>query len=153
MCTIEIRPEQGGADAPRLCPVARARRPRLGGPAGMAARRVRAARHARRPDPAARRPRSRGRLTSRAAPSSQHAPRGSQRHTSVVTVAVLDDPDPAAEPADGPGQVRLETMRGRGRGGQRKNKVETAVRMRHEPTGLTVTRSTGRSQSANIASA
>jgi protein subunit release factor B len=47
----------------------------------------------------------------------------------------------------------VETIRGRGRGGQRKNKVETAVRMRHEPTGLTVTRSTGRSQSANIASA
>jgi len=44
-------------------------------------------------------------------------------------------------------------MRGRGRGGQRKDKVETAVRVRHEPTGLTVTRSTGRSQAANIASA
>jgi len=41
----------------------------------------------------------------------------------------------------------------RGRGGQRKDKVETAVRVRHEPTGLTVTRSTGRSQAANIASA
>lgn len=72
----------------------------------------------------------------------------------MVTVAVLDDQEPAAAvPRPGPGEIRVETMRGRGRGGQRKNKVETAVRVRHVPTGLTVTRSTGRSQSANIASA
>jgi peptide chain release factor 1 len=64
---------------------------------------------------------------------------------------VLDDPSPAlARPLSG---VRVETMRGRGRGGQRKNKVETAVRVTHLATGLTATRSAGRSQAANLKSA
>ena len=64
---------------------------------------------------------------------------------------MLDDPPLApARPLSG---VRVETMRGRGRGGQRKNKVETAVRVTHLATGLTATRSAGRSQAANLKSA
>ena len=64
---------------------------------------------------------------------------------------MLDDPPPTqARPLSG---VRVETMRGRGRGGQRKNKVETAVRVTHLATGLTATRSAGRSQAANLKSA
>jgi peptide chain release factor 1 len=51
------------------------------------------------------------------------------------------------------GGVRVETMRGRGRGGQRKNKVETAVRVTHLATGVSAARSAGRSQAANLASA
>ncbi len=47
-------------------------------------------------------------------------------------------------------QVTLETYRSRGPGGQRKNKTETAVRLRHLPTGLTVTATEQRSQSQNL---
>lgn len=41
-------------------------------------------------------------------------------------------------------------MRGHGRGGQRRNKVETAVRVTHVPSGVVVTRLSGRSQVANL---
>jgi peptide chain release factor 1 len=64
----------------------------------------------------------------------------------------MDDQEPSPVAAV-PAEIRVQTMRGRGRGGQRRNKVETAVRIRHEATGLTATRSSGRSQSANIAAA
>jgi protein subunit release factor B len=46
-------------------------------------------------------------------------------------------------------QVVLETYRSRGPGGQRKNKVETAVRLRHLPSGITVVATEHRSQSEN----
>lgn len=44
--------------------------------------------------------------------------------------------------------VKIETMRGRGKGGQRKNKVETCVRVTHVPTGISV-RIDGRNQTQN----
>jgi peptide chain release factor 1 len=66
---------------------------------------------------------------------------------------VLADQAPAPPPLIRTRDVRVETMRGRGRGGQRKNKTETAVRIRHLPTGTVITRNTGRSQAANLASA
>ncbi len=46
-------------------------------------------------------------------------------------------------------QVVVETYRSRGPGGQRKNKVETAVRIKHLPSGITVVATEHRSQSEN----
>jgi protein subunit release factor B len=46
-------------------------------------------------------------------------------------------------------QVILETYRSRGPGGQRKNKVETAVRLKHLPSGMTVVATEHRSQAEN----
>jgi ribosome-associated protein len=46
-------------------------------------------------------------------------------------------------------QVIVETYRSRGPGGQRKNKVETAVRLTHLPSGVTVVATESRSQSEN----
>jgi ribosome-associated protein len=46
-------------------------------------------------------------------------------------------------------QVVIETYRSRGPGGQRKNKVETAVRIKHFPSGITVVATEHRSQSEN----
>jgi protein subunit release factor B len=46
-------------------------------------------------------------------------------------------------------QVLLETYRSRGPGGQRKNKVETAVRLKHLPSGITVIATEHRSQAEN----
>jgi ribosome-associated protein len=46
-------------------------------------------------------------------------------------------------------QVILETYRSSGPGGQRKNKVETAVRIKHLPSGITVVATEHRSQSEN----
>lgn len=47
-------------------------------------------------------------------------------------------------------EVVVETYRSRGPGGQRKNKTETAVRLRHPPSGLTVTATEHRSQALNL---
>jgi protein subunit release factor B len=46
-------------------------------------------------------------------------------------------------------KVVLETYRSRGPGGQRKNKVETAIRLRHLPSGITVIATEHRSQAEN----
>ena len=46
-------------------------------------------------------------------------------------------------------QVVIETYRSRGPGGQRKNKVETAVRIKHLPSGITMVATEHRSQSEN----
>ena len=47
-------------------------------------------------------------------------------------------------------EVVIETFRSRGPGGQRKNKTETAVRLRHIPSGITVTATEYRFQSQNL---
>lgn len=82
-------------------------------------------------------------------------PKGSSaRHTSSATVVVID-PEAAHgvrwEVRDE--DLRVDRYRGRGSGGQRKNKVSTAVRLVHKPTGIVITRETGRSQIDNLESA
>jgi protein subunit release factor B len=47
-------------------------------------------------------------------------------------------------------QVVIETYRSRGPGGQRKNKTETAVRLKHLPSGITVVATEHRTQSQNL---
>jgi peptide chain release factor 1 len=73
-------------------------------------------------------------------------------HTSTITVAVLPEPS-AAQVKLGEKDLDWETCRGSGPGGQKRNKTESAVVVRHLPTGLLVRCESERSQSQNKESA
>jgi len=69
-------------------------------------------------------------------------------HTSTATVAVLPKVE-ASEIKINPADLEITTARAGGPGGQNVNKVETAVRVRHIPTGIVILSRTQRSQGQN----
>jgi peptide chain release factor 1 len=74
-------------------------------------------------------------------------------HTSACTVAVLPEADEINDVAINPADVRIDTFRASGAGGQHINKTDSAVRLTHAPTGIVVECQEGRSQHANKAQA
>lgn len=63
--------------------------------------------------------------------------KGSRKHTSVISVAVLPMKDDVEKELN-MNEVEVETTGGHGPGGQHQNKTESAVRAKHVPTGITV---------------
>jgi peptide chain release factor 1 len=74
-------------------------------------------------------------------------------HTSACTVAVLAEPDEAEAIKINPADLRIDTYRASGAGGQHINKTDSAVRITHLPTGIVAECQDGRSQHSNKAQA
>jgi peptide chain release factor 1 len=74
-------------------------------------------------------------------------------HTSACTVAVMPEVDAISDVVINPAEIRIDTFRASGAGGQHINKTDSAVRVTHLPTGIVVECQDDRSQHKNKAQA
>ncbi len=74
-------------------------------------------------------------------------------HTSACTVAVMPEADEVSEVVINPSELRIDTFRASGAGGQHINKTDSAIRVTHIPTGIVVECQDDRSQHKNKARA